>query len=54
MKPAHKGVAALVPPTSIHSPLLQIRKICTAASKATSGTLRIVVDPPIAVMLMLC
>ena len=49
-KPAHKGAAALVPPTSTPCPLLQIRNIWTSAMSATSGMLRMVADPPAAVM----
>ncbi len=52
--PAHKGAAALVPPTAIAWPLLQIRYICTAAVRATSGMLRMLLDPPIADRFMFC
>jgi hypothetical protein len=54
MKPAHKGVAALVPPTEIHCPLLQMRKIWMSASRATSGMLRMVADPRAAVVFTVC
>ena len=54
VKPAHRGVAALVPPTAVCAPLLKIKYICTAPVNATSGMLRMVLDPPCAAMFMVC
>jgi hypothetical protein len=52
--PAHNGAAALVPPTSIHWPLLQMRNIWTSAVKATSGMLRMLAEPCAAVIMGAC
>jgi len=54
MKPAHSGAASLVPPIEYVFPLSAIRNDWMSAIMATSGMLRMVVDPPLAVMLSFC
>ena len=53
MNPAHSGAAQLVPPTVVDPPLLYSTYTFSPVI-ATSGMLRLVVEPLFAVMLMPC
>ena len=54
VNPAHRGAEALVPPVMACSPLLATIQITASARQATSGTLRMAVDPPLPVISTPC